>query len=124
MPATQMNMRIDSSLKTTGDLSIRESGSTPTKMVHAVWEYAARNRHKPKAMRDLMDFLASGSSVDATDAKADSPNAIEEQIMRGPKLVEEYLASLGISPETVPTVTYDEARAAAFADEWNEMMPR
>ncbi len=118
MTATQMNMRIDSHLKAAGDLSIRESGSTPTKIVHAVWGYAARNRHKPQAMRDLLAFLADEDEGAPLAAELGSHDAIEEQVMRGPLLVSGYLSGLGIEPSAIPATTYDEVKEAAFADEW------
>ena len=47
MPKTQMNVRIDSDLKTQGDNVFRLLGLTATDVVQAVWGYAAEHGDVP-----------------------------------------------------------------------------
>lgn len=117
MATTQMNMRIDVALKSSGDLAIREGGSTPSAIVRSVWEYAVRNRHNPQAIRELLDFLAGTGT--ATRAKsAGGADEAELQVLRGPQLVNECLLKMGVDPAQIEPMTYEEARAAAFDEEW------
>ena len=122
MTVTQMNTRIDASLKSSGDLAIRESGTTPSAVIRSVWEYAARNRHEPRAIEDLLSFLAGkrtgardeNAGVDATSAAAEA----ELQVLRGPQLVDDCLHAMGIDPTLVDPVTFENERALAFDEDW------
>ena len=51
MPMIQMNTRIDGELKRQGDAVFAERGYTPSQVVRAVWEYAARNHDLPPFMK-------------------------------------------------------------------------
>ena len=112
MATTQMNMRIDSALKTTGDLAIREGGSTPSEIVRAVWEFVARNRHEPLAVQRLLEYLR-----DEQQAENDSSNRvdeIEEQVLRGSHLIEEYCRERGIDTAALAPTSYEDLKAAAY----------
>ena len=124
MASTQMNMRIDASLKSSGDLAIRESGSTPSAIVRSVWEYAARNRHKPQAISELVNFLE-GKRTAGQSEGVDAPNIVDEaerQVLRGPQIVDECLRKMGVDPTRIEPIAYEEARAAAFDEEWEEAL--
>ena len=117
MAAVQMNMRIDATLKAAGDLAIREGGSSPTRIVRSVWEYAARNRHKPQAVQELLDFLEGTPTCEASRVTED---VIIEQVMRGPHIIEEFYRERGIDPSAAPETSYEDLKAAAFDDEFAE----
>ena len=123
MSATQMNMRIDSALKATGDLAIREGGSTPSEIVRAVWSYAARNRHKPQAVQRLLDFLNGEKDVKNTATANEVVDEIEKQVLRGPKLIEEYYLKLGIDSASLQPTSYESLKSAAFDEDYLEPIP-
>ena len=123
MAATQMNMRIDSALKATGDLAIREGGSTPSEIVRAVWDYAARNRHRPQAVRNLLDFLDGTKGAENASTTDGVTDEIEEQVLRGPKLIEGYYLQLGINPASLQPTSYESLKSAAFDEDYLEPMP-
>lgn len=114
MTATQMNTRIDAALKSAGDLAIREGGSTPSEVVRAVWEYIVRNRHKPQVIQSLFEFLR--DEKDSKEALHADLDEIEEQVLRGPRLIEEFYREAGIDSAALPSTTYEDLKAAAFGD--------
>ena len=123
MTATQMNIRMDTALKSTGDLAIREGGSSPSEIVREVWGYATRNRHKPQAIRQLLDFLGSADSARDSAGQGNPIDEIEEQVLRGPRLIEEYYRQMGISPSVLKPTSYEDLKGAAFDDGYLEPMP-
>ena len=123
MTATQMNIRMDAALKSTGDLAIREGGSNPSEIVREVWGYATRNRHKPQAIRQLLEFLGDADSSRDSAEHGNPIDEIEEQVLRGPRLIEEYYRQMGISPSVLKPMPYEEMKGAAYDDGYLEPMP-
>ena len=110
MTSVQMNTRMNASLKTAGDLSIRESGSSPSEIVRAVWDYAARNRHKPKAIAALLDFL--------NDEQLGESGSGQLLATKGPRLIEAFCIERGIDPKSLAPTTYEDLKSATFDDDW------
>lgn len=54
---TQMNTRIDASLKTRGDRTFARAHRTPSQMVRSLWNYADRHSDNPQAIDDLLALL-------------------------------------------------------------------
>lgn len=69
MSMIQMNTRIDGDLKRRGDAVFAECGYTPSQVVRAVWEYAARNRDLPPFMKEE-DAGGQRAAAEATTARA------------------------------------------------------
>lgn len=116
MESVQMNTRIELGLKSSGDLAIRESGHTPSEIVRAVWGYAARNQHKPKAIAALLDFLADAKPQSETGESATRTDSITAQVMAGPRLIEGFCRERGIDPSRLGPTNYENLKAAAFDD--------
>lgn len=57
MAATQMNIRIDSAVKSEGDLALAQAGYTPTQAVRLLWEYARRKLGDIQGLRELLASL-------------------------------------------------------------------
>lgn len=123
MTTTQMNIRIDATLKTAGDLAIREGGSTPSEVIREAWGYAARNRHKPQAIRRLLDFLGDANPPCGASASESPIDEIEEQVLRGPRLIEEYYRQMGIPLSALKPTSYEDLKGSAFDSEYLEAMP-
>lgn len=118
MAAVQMNTRIDSALKGAGDLVIRECGFTPSDVVRKVWSFAARNRHRPDAVRELLSLLDEGEPLPCA---ADAPQeAAAHAAVRGPQIVEQFCQSVGIDPTGLQPTSFDQLKEAAFDDELAE----
>ena len=118
MGTAQMNMRIDAGLKTTGDLALRENGSTPTEIVRMTWKYLARNRHQPETIRKLFQLL---HGDEKTNGRAPEEEGVADQVMRGPRIVEAYCREAGIDISNMPAISYDELRESAFDEKLGEM---
>ena len=118
MTTTQMNMRIDASLKEAGDRAIREGGSTPSEIVRAVWEYASKNRHKPQAMQNLKDFLEGKLQVAQTPVDEEPQEVQQIQPLGGALIVEQFCRDAGIDLAHVPVKPYDDIKVEAFDDGW------
>ncbi len=114
MAATQMNTRIDAALKSAGDLAIREGGSTPSEVVRAVWGYAVHNRHKPQAIQSLLEYLRGEQDTEATSSAV--LDEVDDQVLRGPRLIEGFCREAGIDSAALPPTTYEDLKAAAFDD--------
>ena len=122
MTATQMNIRMDAALKSAGDLAIREGGSSPSEIVREVWGYAMRNRHKPQAIRRLLEFLGGAEASRGSAGQGNPVDEIEEQVLRGPRLIEEYYRQMGISPSRLTPTSYEGLKGAAFDEGYLEPM--
>ena len=115
MAATQMNMRIDSALKSSGDLAIREGGSTPSEVVRMTWEFLARNRHQPETIQKLFELLR-GDSESNSSGGEQGGGEIADQVMCGARVIDEYCLERGLDPNTLPSTSYDQLKSDA-ADE-------
>ena len=86
---TQMNIRIESDLKTAGDAALADAGYTPTTAVRTLWAFAARNAHDPAAVRTAIAFLSEGEDDAEQQRRA---RAVEE----GPRIVERFMQERGL----------------------------
>ena len=57
MSTTQFNVRIDEDDKVAGDEAFASIDYSPSQVVQAVWNYAARNRCNKKALRKLTSLI-------------------------------------------------------------------
>lgn len=91
---SQMNVRLDRSLKTAGDKALMEQGITPTEFVRTLWEKIARS---PADLRQIEEAIGAMSAENALIA----PDASEKlmAMRRGRALFKDGLLALGISPE-------------------------
>ncbi len=75
----QVNVRINSQLKSQGDEGLAAAGLTPTQAVRAVWELAAQNKNSPNQLK---------AALFPAQDEADSNEAAEQKQYRA-KLIEE-----------------------------------
>ena len=94
---TQMNVRIEASLKTAGDEALSSIGFSPTQAVRALWERAAQRGEQLEAVKRFLDG-------EATEA---SRNPKLDVLEAGWRIVPEGLAALGISDSSFAEATYD-----------------
>lgn len=98
MPNTQMNIRLERSLKEGGDLSLGQAGCSPTQAVRALWGYAQRNAGNVEKVRRMLRMLegegdeegesGAGEPMDASDAALAARAELYERLgIAMPKLV-------------------------------------
>lgn len=73
---TQMNVRIDRTLKERGDVALAKAGFTPSQAVRAVWEFAAAHERDPEAIANAL--APEGSALQQEEQEARSQAAFEE----------------------------------------------
>lgn len=107
MAQTQMNIRIDSSLRTRGNLALEGAGVTPSQAVRLLWSFAADHHDDPQAISDELARLKGGSSGDKVDAKLQKL----ESLKRAAHIVDDFMEQLGIEgPLVGDETTYADLR--------------
>ena len=87
MSATQMNIRLDNTLKESGDMAFSRAGCTPTQAVRLLWEYAQRNAGNPEQMRELINLL---KGEDGGKAQSDARKVAHRACKQRAKIYERY----------------------------------
>lgn len=109
----QMNVRMSRSVKEAGDAALAAAGLSPSEVVRAVWEKAAR---RGKDLEEVVSLLRPAEQVvrDASDE--------DDLVTRGSRIVEEGMRELGIDIRrvSIPELTYEELREQALADRLEE----
>ena len=108
MAAAQMNIRMDSALKASGNAVIAELGYTPSQVVRALWEFATVQGTLPPALKHLLR-----DSKDAGTAGCDTPDRVSE----GAALLSSFYQQVGIEEPTSSPIDYDELRELAASEQ-------
>lgn len=108
MSAAQMNIRMDSALKASGNAVIAELGYTPSQVVRALWEFATVQGTLPPALTHL---LRGDQTVGAAGSNA--PGRASE----GTAIVSSFYQKVGIEEPADGTVDYDELRELTAAEQ-------
>ena len=96
---TQMNVRMGSQLKLTGDEALSSIGFTPTQAVRTLWQYAALRGEALEEVRQLLMKAKRG----AAQAEA-GPSALEA----GWRIIPDGMAQIGISAEAMARAVQDD----------------
>lgn len=113
---TQLNVRMESDLKASGDAVMLDHGISPSHMVRSVWKAVAQGGD---ALKRVMEVLEDNSNHDSSQVPAsDSSGATT----RATQLFAEGCARLGISDAAyVPgTRTWREMREGAIEERLSE----
>lgn len=94
---TQMNVRIDASLKTAGDEALSSIGYSPTQAVRTLWERAAQRGEQLEAVKRFL----------ADDANSAPRNPKLEALEAGWQIIPEGLAALGIPNDSFANASTD-----------------
>ena len=117
MATAQINARIDSALKESGDRALANAGCSPTKAVRKLWRFASRNAHDPKRLRALLESLEGDSQERNSDEAArERMRRVEE----GPLIFERALREMGIENATPVGLSDEELLAQAYYEKWAE----
>lgn len=110
MSATQMNIRMDSTLKEAGNAAIARLGLSPSQVTRLLWEYVAVHDALPPGMTRATngDMLANGGNT----TRRSSHEALE-----GSNLVASFYHRVGIDEPQTQDASYDQLREIAAAEQ-------
>lgn len=109
MAAAQMNIRMDSSLKSSGNAAIAKLGFTPSQVVRALWEYIVVQGALPGALASSLQAAQSEQAA-SSDSNAEQPD-------EGAALVSAFYKMTGIEEPERGGVDYNELRELAAANQ-------
>ena len=108
MAVAQMNVRMDKELKETGDFALSQVGYTPTRAVHALWQFARDNIGDLGRVQSVLDGLRGEKQEASATASAYWEDAAAAQ-----KLRDEFYRKIGIEPpepfRLAPGESYEDA---------------
>ena len=108
MPMTQMNTRINETLKREGDAVFAQIGLSPSEVVRSVWEYAALHAEAPA-------IVVKALSQPARDASALGASFRESLAEQSSDLVANYRERIGApAPDTLDAIDYRALREEAW----------
>ncbi|MBQ9067594.1 MAG: hypothetical protein IJ131_00835 [Eggerthellaceae bacterium] len=117
MATTQLNVRINAQDKVLGDEALASIDYTPSRMVQAVWGYAARNRRNKKALRKLAEVLEDETRSEEMAEKERRAALIQE----GPQIFMNMMKEMGIEdPFSIELPSDDELLYQAYLDKMAE----
>ena len=91
MATVQMNTRIEEDVKAAGDAVFGRIGYTPSRVVRAVWGYAARNEANPEYVESM---LSKAEGRDSPEGEERSRRVALAQ--RGPCIFEGFMGEMGV----------------------------
>jgi len=101
MAVTQLNTRMDESLRQSGDAVFKRYGYTPAEVVKSTWQYAAAHQEPP-------DFLR---------PRPNGPeNDLDDAIERGMGMAGRFLEARGIR-DAFAGMTFEDLRDAAYEED-------
>lgn len=96
---TQMNVRIDSTLKREGDEALASAGISPTEAVRALWERVVLERRDPARVREIVTGAPAGAEPRDEGASAGSLEGRDPAFARAmdvQRRIEARMKSLGV----------------------------
>lgn len=111
----QINARISSSLKASGDAALANAGFTPTQAVRALWELAQAHSSSPEELRQIL--LPEEAELRKCE-KDERRKRLSECASKGPRLVQDAYASLGVSCFGLQDVPYEDIEHLAYEEKF------
>lgn len=111
---TQMNVRLDSQLKRSGDEAFANAGLTPSQVVRTVWEFGSRHRDEPQVIRQA--FASRLEQLDRIEVETEIAQ-IEHATSICARLREEF----GLTPpDQLEDINYRALREEAALERMSE----
>lgn len=109
---TQMNVRLETSLKTQGDAALAHAGYSPSQAARKLWALAAKLRHNPKLLQDILEgTIIQASPLHPDDLVEKKLNSIKES----DKLIEQLHQLLDSeSTSFLNTASHETLREAMY----------
>lgn len=109
---SQVNARIDASLKQRGDKALADAGFTPTHAIRSLWELAVRYTDEPGK---LASVLEPDAASDVQRARTQHRRAVAKAINAGESLMREAFEEAGVPwPAEADGRTYGQLREDAY----------
>lgn len=115
MAMGQMNVRIDEDLRVRGNLALQAAGYTPSQAVRELWEFAARNRFEPEAVRSGFGCLEK-EGVDANGDAFEGRSPFSAPV----DAIEEFRKARGIKVEAGSCSSVDDLLYEAYMEKCEE----
>ena len=115
MATAQINARIDRAVKLAGDRGLSEAGFTPTRAIRILWEFAGRNLHDRKAIREVLEAMERPAA-----ARGDEAGERARRAEQAPGIVDAALAEMGVRRPGGPGLSDDELLEAAYLEKMAE----
>lgn len=119
---TQINVRIERSLKNSGDAAFLNAGVTPSEAIRALWELATNLKESPRELHGLLF----PQTAEQADEEARRREAAVERARAGQAIVSEARRAAGImqgsaAPPVEPQdgELYTEALFERFGGRWS-----
>lgn len=115
--SSQMNIRMQESIKERGEKAFAHIGLTPSEAVRKLWDFAARHENDPKALQGLIAEL---DEVDTPEEAAQLSKL--ESLQEIDRMRENLYSELGITPAPLSEndaerIAYYEELAEQYYDE-------
>lgn len=115
--SSQMNIRIQESIKERGEKAFAHIGLSPSEAVRKLWDFAARHENDPKA---LLSLIAELDEVGTPEEAAQLSKL--ESLQEIDRMRESLYSELGITPTPLPEndaerIAYYEKLAEQYYDE-------
>ena len=117
MVASQVNVRLDSALKRSGDQALSSIGYTPTRAVRALWTFCGNAAHDTKKLRAIFALLEGGEAENGTQ---DETRMKMKRVEEGPLIFENALREMGVEDLAPSGLSDEELLEQAYRDKWAE----
>lgn len=118
--STQMNTRIDDSLKLAGDAAFAEAGYTPSQVVRALWGFASRNKDNAQAVMELLGTLEEQNGAEAKERARERARRMKA-LEASESIVDRLMDQQGFSWSTdYNPMPYEELRDNALLGRFDE----
>lgn len=109
MPPVQMNIRMDSALKASGNAAIAKLGYTPSQVVRALWEFVSVQDALPGSLARILQGAPSSNA-------AHNQNELD-RASEGAGIISSFYEQVGIEEPSEGALDYDELRELAAAEQ-------
>ena len=115
MPTTQMNTRIDTSVKKQGDAALAQAGYSPSQVIRTIWTFAASHAHEPHVVRSFLQ----GAETERDSKRKAQVEAKLDALEQALKLHEKLDEAVGPCQNTrIEGFSDRELRADALFSRW------
>lgn len=114
MTTGQMNVRINEQLRIDGTAAFESIGFSPSRIIRALWSFAAKNKDNPVKLERSLAFLDEGVSPD--DELQRKLRLVEE----GSDILGKGASRLGLSTASTKDLSFKELRELSSQKYWKE----
>ena len=114
MPMAQLNVRLSTEVKRSGDATLARCGVSATDAVRALWRYLGERGELPGFMRDSEAPAQKAPALSA--AVSSEVLAIDDNSHSGQGLALRLARERGLCVPSVQSITYEDLREQAFEE--------